>query len=84
VRLEDGARVGHIRAAITEQRTPLQRAAATVSRALTDEVRCEMDIGTSENLLEGGTSDPREALHAAFSELGIARVVRGARALVVS
>jgi hypothetical protein len=37
VRLEDGARVGRIRAAITEQRTPLQRAAATVSRALTDE-----------------------------------------------
>jgi hypothetical protein len=28
---------GQIRAAITEQRTPLQRAAATVSRALTDE-----------------------------------------------
>jgi hypothetical protein len=37
VRLENGARVGQIRAAITEQRTPLQRAAATVSRALTDE-----------------------------------------------
>ncbi len=37
VRLEDGARVGQIRAAIYEQRTPLQRAAAAVSRALTDE-----------------------------------------------
>jgi hypothetical protein len=37
VRLEDGARVGQIRAAIYEQRTPLQRAAASVSRALTDE-----------------------------------------------
>jgi hypothetical protein len=37
LRLEDGARVGQIRAAITEQRTPLQRAAATVSRTLTDE-----------------------------------------------
>jgi hypothetical protein len=37
VRLEDGARVGQIRAAIYGQRTPLQRAAAAVSRALTDE-----------------------------------------------
>jgi hypothetical protein len=37
VRLKDGARVGQIRAAIYEQRTPLQRAAASVSRALTDE-----------------------------------------------
>jgi hypothetical protein len=37
VRLEDGPRVGQIRAAIYEQRTPLQRAAAVVSRALTDE-----------------------------------------------
>jgi hypothetical protein len=37
VRLEDSASVGQIRAAITEQRTPLQRAAANVSRALTDE-----------------------------------------------
>lgn len=37
VRLEDNARVAQIRAAITEQRTPLQRAAATVSRTLTDE-----------------------------------------------
>jgi hypothetical protein len=37
VRLEDGARVGQIRAAIYEQRTPMQRAAATVSRTLTDE-----------------------------------------------
>jgi hypothetical protein len=37
VRLEDGARVGQIRAAIYEQRTPMQRAAASVSRALTDE-----------------------------------------------
>ena len=37
VRLEDGARVGQIRAAIYEQRTPLQRAGASVSRALTDE-----------------------------------------------
>ena len=37
VRLEDGARVGQIRAAIYEQRSPLQRAAAAVSRALTDE-----------------------------------------------
>jgi hypothetical protein len=37
VRLESGARVGQIRAAITEQRTPMQRAAAAVSRALTDE-----------------------------------------------
>jgi hypothetical protein len=37
VRLEDGARVGQIRAAIYEQRTPLERAAAAVSRALTDE-----------------------------------------------
>jgi hypothetical protein len=37
LRLEDSARVGQIRAAITEQRTPMQRAAATVSRTLTDE-----------------------------------------------
>ena len=37
VRLERGARVGEIRAAIYEQRTPLQRGAAAVSRALTDE-----------------------------------------------
>jgi hypothetical protein len=37
VRLEDGARVGQIRAAIYEQRTPLQRAGNVVSRAVTDE-----------------------------------------------
>ncbi len=37
VRLDDGPRVGRIREAIYEQRTPLQRAAASVSRALTDE-----------------------------------------------
>jgi hypothetical protein len=37
VRLDDSASVRRIRAAITEQRTPLQRAAATVSRTLTDE-----------------------------------------------
>jgi hypothetical protein len=37
VHLEGGAGVGRIRAAIYEQRTPLQRAAAAVSRALTDE-----------------------------------------------
>ncbi len=37
VRLEDGAGVRRIREAIYEQRTPLQRAAAAVSRALTDE-----------------------------------------------
>src|SRR5512133_910900 len=37
VRLEDSTRVARIRAAITEQRTPLQRAASTVSRTLTDE-----------------------------------------------
>jgi hypothetical protein len=37
VRLESGARVGQIRAAISEQRTPMQRAAAAASRALTDE-----------------------------------------------
>ena len=37
VRLEDGGGVGRIRAAIYEQRTPLQRAGAAVSRALTDE-----------------------------------------------
>jgi hypothetical protein len=37
VSLEDGARVGQIRAAIYDQRTPMQRAAASVSRALTDE-----------------------------------------------
>ena len=37
VRLDDGARVGQIRAAIYEQRTPMQRTAATVSRTLTDE-----------------------------------------------
>jgi hypothetical protein len=37
VRLEDGAGVCRIRAAIDEQRTPLQRTAASVSRALTDE-----------------------------------------------
>ena len=37
VRLEDGARVGQIRTAIYEQRTPMQRAAAAVSRSLTDE-----------------------------------------------
>jgi hypothetical protein len=37
VHLHDGARIGQIRAAIYEQRTPLQRAAAAVSRAVTDE-----------------------------------------------
>ena len=37
VRLEDGARLGQIRAAIYGQRTPLQRGAASVSRALSDE-----------------------------------------------
>ena len=37
VRLDDGARVGQIRAAIYEQSTPMQRAAAAVSRAVTDE-----------------------------------------------
>ena len=37
VRLDDGARIGQIRAAIYEHRTPMQRAAASVSRAVTDE-----------------------------------------------
>jgi hypothetical protein len=37
VRLEDSDSVRRIRAAIYEQRTQLQRAAATVSRTLTDE-----------------------------------------------
>jgi len=37
VRLTEGARVAQIREAIHEQRTRLQRAAASVSRALTDE-----------------------------------------------
>jgi hypothetical protein len=37
VHLDDGERVGQIRQAIRGQRTPLQRAAASVSRALTDE-----------------------------------------------
>jgi hypothetical protein len=37
VRLESGARVGQIRSAIYEQRTPMQRATAAASRALTDE-----------------------------------------------
>jgi hypothetical protein len=37
VHLHDGARIGQIRAAIYEQRTPIQRAAASVGRALTDE-----------------------------------------------
>jgi hypothetical protein len=37
VRLEDSAGVRQIRAAIYEQRTPIQRAAAAISRALTDE-----------------------------------------------
>ena len=37
VHLHDGARIGQIRAAINEQRTPMQRAAVSVSRALTDE-----------------------------------------------
>ena len=37
VHLVDSAHVGEIRATIKEQRTPLQRAAATVSRTLTDE-----------------------------------------------
>ena len=37
VRVESGARVGQIRAAIYAQRTPMQRAAAAVSRSLTDE-----------------------------------------------
>jgi hypothetical protein len=37
VRLEAGARVGQIRRAIYEQRTPMQRAGAAVSRTLTDE-----------------------------------------------
>lgn len=37
VSLEDGARVRKIRAAIYEQRTPMQRAGAAFARALTDE-----------------------------------------------
>ena len=37
VHLHDGARIGQIRAAIYEQRTPMQRVAASVSRSLTDE-----------------------------------------------
>ena len=37
VHLHDGARIDQIRAAIYEQRTPMQRAAASISRALTDE-----------------------------------------------
>ena len=37
VRLHDGARIGQIREAIYQQRTPMQRAGASVSRALTDE-----------------------------------------------
>jgi hypothetical protein len=37
VRLEDSASACRIRTAIDEQRTPLQRAAATVSRTLSDE-----------------------------------------------
>ena len=37
VHLHDGAHIGQIRAAIYEQRTPMQRAASSVSRALTDE-----------------------------------------------
>ncbi len=37
VRLVDGPGVGQIRQAIYKQRTPLQRAAATISRTLTDE-----------------------------------------------
>lgn len=37
VRLDDGACVGQIRKAIYEQRTPMQRAGAAVSRTLTDE-----------------------------------------------
>jgi hypothetical protein len=37
VRLESGARVGQIRQAIYQQRTPLQRLGAAASRALTDE-----------------------------------------------
>jgi hypothetical protein len=37
VHLHDSAGVSQIRAAIYEQRTPMQRAAATVSRTLTDE-----------------------------------------------
>lgn len=37
VHLSDGARIGQIRASIYAQRTPMQRAAASVSRALTDE-----------------------------------------------
>lgn len=40
-----------------------------------------MNERTCENLLQGDTADLHEALHAAFSALGIARVVRGARAL---
>ncbi len=37
VHLHDGARIGQIRAAIYEQRSPIQRAASSISRALTDE-----------------------------------------------
>ncbi|MEO8635604.1 MAG: hypothetical protein ABI587_10055 [Gemmatimonadales bacterium] len=37
VHLHDGARIGQIRAAIYEQRTTIQRAAASVSTAVTDE-----------------------------------------------
>ena len=37
VQLSDGARIAQIRSAIYQQRTPMQRAASSVSRALTDE-----------------------------------------------
>ena len=37
VHLYDGARIAQIRGAIYDQRTPIQRAAASVSRALSDE-----------------------------------------------
>jgi galactokinase len=37
VHLHDGARIGQIRAAIYEQHRPMQRAAVSVSRALTAE-----------------------------------------------
>ena len=37
VHLHEGARIGQIRAAIYERRTPMQRAAAAVSRSVTDE-----------------------------------------------
>jgi hypothetical protein len=63
VHLHDGARIGQIRAAIYEQRSPMQRAASSISRALTDEGLMSQEYfeeaGAGASLIAVLTPEPR-------------------------